>query len=97
MAKQLFSEASCTPGITSATEYQGTAVTAADATPLTNGPCSAIYVTGAGSVAGTLASGGTFLLTGLSAGQIVRINASIIAATSTTATGIYALYPAGNL
>lgn len=52
---------------------------------------------GAGNVNINLASGGTAVLTGLSAGQIVRVNASRILATSTTATGIKALYPAGNL
>lgn len=97
MPRQLFSTAGYKLGVKEASEQGGVAITAADATQLAAGPCSGIYVTGAGNVAGTLATGGTFLLTGLSAGQIVRINASIIAATSTTATGIFALYPAGNL
>jgi hypothetical protein len=97
MPRQLFSTVGYTVGVKEASEFEGLPTTAADATPLASGPCTAIAVTGAGNVAGTLASGGTFLLTGLSANQIVRINASIIAATSTTATGIFALYPAGNL
>lgn len=97
MPRLLFSTTMNTRGVEEHTELQGVATTAADATALASGPCLGIAVTGAGNVAGTLASGGTFLLTGLGAGQIVKINASIIAATSTTATGIHALYPAGNL
>jgi hypothetical protein len=97
MPRQLFSTVGYTVGVKETAELEGVATTAADATALVSGPCIGIYVTGAGNVAGTLASGGTFLLTGLGAGQIVKINASIIAATSTTATGIFALYPAGNL
>ena len=97
MPRLLFSTTGYTVGTKEATELEGIATTPADATSLASGPCTGISVTGAGNVAGTLASGGTFVLTGLSAGQIVKINASIIAATNTTATGVYALYPAGNL
>jgi hypothetical protein len=97
MARQLFSTLGYTVGAKECTELEGVPTTATDATALVSGPCTGIAVTGAGNVAGTLASGGTFLLTGLAAGQVVKINASIIAATSTTATGIFALYPAGNL
>ena len=97
MPRQLFSTTGYTNGAKEYSELEGIATTPADATNLVSGPCKGIAVTGAGNVAGTLATGGTFLLTGLSAGQIVFINASIIAATSTTATGISALYPAGNL
>jgi len=97
MPRQLFSTLGYTLGVEEYTERQGVSVTPADAVALPSGPCIGIYVTGLGNVAGTLASGGTFLLTGLTAGQTIRMNISIIAATSTTATGIYALYPAGNL
>jgi hypothetical protein len=97
MARQLFSTLGYTVGTKEYTELEGIPTTATDATALASGPCTGIAVTGAGNVAGTLASGGTFLLTGLSANQIVKINASIIAATSTTATGIFALYPAGTI
>lgn len=97
MPRQLFSTVGYTVGAKETTELEGELITKADATVIPSGPCTGIYVTGAGNVAGTLASGGTFLLTGLGAGQIVKINASIIASISTTATGIYALYPAGNL
>ena len=97
MPRQLFATTGYTVGAKETTELEGVPVTATDATDLPSGPCTGIYVTALGDVAGTLASGGTFVLTGLVAGQIVKINASIIAATSTTATGIFALYPAGNL
>ena len=97
MPRQLFSTVGYTVGVKEYTEMEGVPVTPTDATALPSGPCAGIAVTGSGNVAGTLASGGTFVLTGLSANQIVKINASIIAATSTTATGIFALYPAGNL
>lgn len=84
-------------GVKQPTEFQALAVTPSDSTDLPSGPCTAIAVTGAGNVNINLASGGTAVLTGLSAGQIVRVNASRILSTSTTATGIFALYPAGNL
>lgn len=72
--------------------YDGLPVTPADATPLPNGLCAGIAVTGAGNVAGTTPSGATFVLTGLPAGAIVNIDATVIAATGTTATGVFALY-----
>jgi hypothetical protein len=98
MSRQLFSTVGYTLGAKESSELEGISIgNGADATALASGPCTGIYVTTAGNVAGTLASGGAFLLTGLVARQIVKINASIIADTLTTATGIYALYPAGNL
>ena len=97
MPRQLFATNGYTVGIEEYSERQGLAVTATDGLLLPGGSTRGIYVTGAGNVSGTLATGGTFVLTGLTAGQTVRINVSIIAATGTTATGIYALYPAGNL
>jgi hypothetical protein len=92
MPRFLFSEKSITPGVSSGTEFQGDAVTPSDSADLVNGPCQAIYVSGAGNVSINLAAGGTGLLSGLSAGEIVRVNASRINATGTTATGIFALY-----
>ena len=99
MPRMLFAQplADNVNGVRQQSELQSVDVTASDSTDLPNGACSAIYVTGAGNVAINLASGGTAVLTGLSAGQIVRVNASRIKSTSTTATGIKALYPAGNL
>jgi len=97
MPRQLFAQALFTNGIKQPSEFEGEPVTTSDSTDLGSGPCTAIYVTGAGNVNVNLAGGGTAVLTSLSAGQIVRVNASRILSTSTTATGIFALYPAGNL
>ena len=98
MPNQLFAKQLLTVGVNAPSERTGAAVTPSDSTDLpAPGPCEAIYVTGAGNVNVNLAGGGTAVLTGLSAGQIVRVNASRILATSTTATGIFALYPAGTL
>lgn len=73
-------------------DYDGYAVTADDSNDLPNGPCKAIYVTGAGNVAVNLVGGGTATLTSMVAGQILPISVSRIKSTSTTATGIFALY-----
>ena len=97
MPKVLFSQSTLTIGNKQLTEFQADSVTPSDATDLPSGPCTAIFVTGAGNVNINLSGGGTAVLTGLAASQIVRVNASRILNTSTTATGIYALYPAGNL
>jgi hypothetical protein len=76
-------------------DFDGYAVTTSDSVDLTNGPCAAIYVTAPGNVNINLPGGGTAVLTGLVAGQIVEVSAQRILATSTTATGIYALYRGG--
>ena len=73
-------------------DFDGYAVTTSDSVDLPNGITRGIYVTGAGNVNVNLEGGGTAVLTTLSAGQIVRVAASRILATSTTATGIFALY-----
>lgn len=52
----------------------------------------AIYVGGAGNVNVNLVGGGTAVLTGLSAGQVVVIAVTRVLATSTTATAIQLLY-----
>lgn len=105
----LFTQTANTPGIKQPSEFEGYAVTPSDAADLQHRSyavssgtvayeaATAIYVTGAGNVNVQLAGGGTAVLTGLSAGQILRINVARILSTSTTATGIFALYPAGNL
>ena len=67
MPRVLFSKPSYTPGISQPTEYEGEAVTPSDSADLPSGPCTAIYVTGAGNVNVQLAGGGTAVLTGLSA------------------------------
>lgn len=99
MPRMLFSQALANnkAGIKQQSEFQSVDVTPADGADLPDGACAALYVTGAGNANINLASGGTAVLTGLAAGQIVRVNASRVLATSTTATGIKALYPAGNL
>lgn len=91
-----FAQTTRTKGLDDRFQLQGAAVTASDTVDLPDGPCHAIYVTGTGNVNVNLAGGGTAVLTSLAAGQIVRVSASRILATSTTATGIFALYEAAN-
>lgn len=75
------------------TDYDGYAVTPADATVLPNGITRALFITGTGNVAITLADGTTTaVLTGVPANTIVPVGAKIVASTGTTATGIFALY-----
>lgn len=99
MPKSLFSQSLISIGLKHPTEFQGESVTPSDSVDLPSGPCTAIYVAGAGNVSVNLPNSGvvTALVSSIGAGQIVRINASRILNTGTTATGIYALYPAGNL
>jgi hypothetical protein len=73
-------------------EYDGYAVTRDDSNDLPNGPCDGLYITGAGNVAINLPDAGTAVLTTLSALQILDISVQRVKSTSTTATGIYALY-----
>ena len=84
-------------------DFDGYAVTPADGTDLPNGECDAIYVTGAGNInvnlnsikVDTGAIAGTATLTSLAANSITLVSAQRILSTSTTATGIYALYRRG--
>lgn len=88
------------------TEYQGAAVTPADATDLPNGVCDAIFATTAGNVSldlpnvstadGTVTSR-TAIVIPVGANSVLYIRASRVRSTGTTATGIFALYPASNL
>lgn len=77
-------------------EYQSNPVTPSDSTDLVAGPdggsCRGLYITGAGNVNVNLLGGGTAVLTGLSAGQTVVVGVTRVLSTSTTATGISALY-----
>lgn len=73
-------------------DYDGYAVTPADGTDLPNGPCIGLYVTGAGNVNVNLWGGGTAVLTTVGAGQYVWGAFSRVLSTSTTGTGIFALY-----
>jgi len=77
-------------------EYQANPITPSDSVDIAAGPdgggVRGLYVTGAGNVNVNLLNGGTAVLTGLSAGQYVVIGVTRVLATSTTATGIMALY-----
>jgi hypothetical protein len=75
-----------------ALDYDGLAVTPADATPLPGGICRGVFVTGTGNITGVTPSGATVVLTGIPINTVVPIDLSIIGATGTTATGILALY-----
>lgn len=97
MPRSLFQQTGYTVGQKQYSEFEGDPVTASDSTDLPNGPTMGLYVTGSGNVNVNLSGGGTAVLTSLTAGQIVRICVSRVLSTSTTATGIVALYPAGNL
>lgn len=87
-------------------ELQGVEVTPSDSVDLPNGTTEAIFVTGAGnlnvdietvsSATGALSTI-TVLISGVAANTRVGVRCSRIRATSTTATGVYALYKAGNL
>lgn len=76
-------------------EFDSYAVTPADGSdlPFVNSliGTKGLYVTGAGNVNVNLAGGGTAVLTGLAAGQILPIAVTRVLSTSTTATGILAL------
>ncbi len=87
-------------------ELQGVAVTPADGTDLPNGTTAALFVTGTGNLSVDIES--TNLSTGVTSNLTVAISAvpansrltlccSRVRATGTTATGIFALYRAGNL
>ena len=98
MPRTLESRQSYTLGLQNLTEMESLAVTTSDTVDLPNGPCQALRALGAGNINVNLTGGGTAVLTGLVAGQIVRCDVSRVLATSTTVTaGIQALYPAGNL
>lgn len=77
-------------------EYQANPITPDNSNDLAAGPdggtCRALYIGGAGNVNVDLLGGGTAVLTGLSAGQIVVVGVQRVRLTSTTATGILALY-----
>lgn len=97
MAKQKFSYTQITArGAVNAKpitfDFDGLPVTPADATQLPDGIARGLYCTGGGNIAVTLESGATATLTGVPANTIVPISVSIVAATGTTATGIFALY-----
>lgn len=77
-------------------EYEALLYTPSDATdcPLSSigEGVRALYIGGAGNVNVNLLGGGTAVLTGLSAGQVVVCAVTRVLATSTTATNIQLLY-----
>lgn len=78
-------------------EYDSYAVTTSDTVDLPNGPCDALVCTGAGNISAQLVIGGTTVLatstlSTIPANTILPIQVSRVLATSTTATGIFALY-----
>lgn len=87
-------------------ELQGVAVTPSDSVDLPNGTSVALFVTGTGNInvdieSTSLTTGATtnitVLISGVPANSRLHIRASRVRSTSTTATGIFALYRAGNL
>lgn len=99
MPRVLFAKQTYTVGQINTTELEGEQVTTSDSVDLPSGACVGIGVLSAGNVSVNLVGGGTAVLTGLVAGQQLRINVTRILATATTVTAgnVYALYPAGNL
>lgn len=71
--------------------YDLKAVTPDDATDLPDGLCRGIFINGAGNVV-LITQGGTDVTITPAVGQIHWIKTSRIKATSTTATGIFAVY-----
>lgn len=95
MPNLLFAPKLLTKQITFDHGWSGIAVTPADGTDLPDGPCQALYVTGAGNLNVTLSASpvgtNTAVLT-VAAGTIVRVACNRVLSTSTTATGIFALH-----
>lgn len=77
-------------------EYESALVTPSDTVDLPLSSigegCRALLIGGAGNVNVNLLGGGTAVLTGLSAGQVVVVACTRVLATSTTATSVQALY-----
>lgn len=73
-------------------DFDGLAVTPADATNLPDGIARGLYCTTGGNIAVVLESGATATLTSVPANTVVPISVLVVGATGTTASGIYALY-----
>jgi len=67
------------------------AVTPSDATDFTSGRCDAIYVGGAGNIT-AIVGGSAVLFTAVPVGTVLRISATRVNATGTTATAMVSLY-----
>lgn len=76
-----------------APDYDGQAVTPDDNNDLPNGVAVGLVATATGNVSVNLHDGTAVTLTGLVAGTLYPIAVARIKATSTTATGLFALYP----
>jgi len=79
------------PSELSAPAKSAAAITASDATDITDTP-RAIYVGGAGNIAAVMATGEVVTFTAVPAGTILPIRVKRINATNTTATAMVALY-----
>lgn len=71
---------------------KGAAITTSDTVNFTLRPCRGIYVGGAGNMVVVMADGNAITLTGVTAGTIYALRAIRVNSTSTTATGLVALY-----
>lgn len=67
------------------------AVTPSDATNFTSGACKAIYVGGAGNIT-AIVGGSAVLFTAVPVGTVLRIAATRVNSTATTATAMVAMY-----
>lgn len=106
MPNQLFDTKFYTVDNQRRSELSGLAVTPADGTDLPNGTSVALFVTGAGNISCDIESINpltgaltpiTVTISGIPANTRIGLRCSRVRATSTTATGIYALYLASNL
>lgn len=94
MPKLLFSSALLDKQVATS-GFSGAAVTPSDSVDLLDGPCQALFITGAGNVNVNLAaspSGTNTAVLAVAANTIVRIACTRVLSTSTTATGVFALY-----
>jgi hypothetical protein len=69
---------------------QAVAITPSDVTNFQEGPCAAIYVGGAGNIT-AIVSGTAVLFTAVPVGTTLRIRATRVNSTATTATALVAL------
>ena len=93
MPRYLFQVPNLTKGNISHLDFQGEAVTPSDSTDLPSGPCAGIAVTVAGNVAIQLDGDSTAVLT-IAGTKPYFVQCKRVLSTGTTATGIFALYPA---
>ena len=90
-----FIDTTLTTGRFTNNDFDGYLVTPSDSVDLPNGPCQGIAVTGTGNVAVNLDASSTAVLAIATANGVYPVMVSRVKATSTTATGVYALYRKG--